>query len=60
MGFMNQLPERFREVLMLRVAAGLSAEEAGQVLGLTAGAVRVTQHRALTRLREIAALEVQP
>jgi RNA polymerase sigma-70 factor (ECF subfamily) len=60
MGFINQLPERFREILMLRIAAGLSAEEAGQVLGLTAGAVRVTQHRALTRLREIAALEVQP
>ena len=60
MGFMNQLPERFREILMLRVAAGLTAEETGQVLGLTPGAVRVTQHRALSRLRELAAVEVQP
>ena len=60
MGLVNQLPERFREVLMLRVAAGLSADETGQVLGLTPGAVRVTQHRALSRLRELAGSEVQP
>jgi len=53
MACIEQLPERFQEILMLRVAAGLSAEETGAVLGLSAGAVRVAQHRALTRLREI-------
>lgn len=40
-----------REVLVLRVAVGLSAEETGDALGVSAGSVRVTQHRALNRLR---------
>lgn len=41
-----------REIIVLRVAAGLSAEETGAVLGKTAAAVRMTQSRALARLRE--------
>lgn len=45
------LPEQQAEVLRLRVAAGLTAEETAAVLGMTAGAVRVAQHRALGRLR---------
>lgn len=49
-----QLPERQRELLLLRVVAGLSAEETGDALGMSAGAVRVAQHRALGRLRAIA------
>lgn len=49
---LRTLPETHREVLILRVAVGLSAEETGQALGMSAGAVRVTQHRALTRLRQ--------
>jgi RNA polymerase sigma-70 factor, ECF subfamily len=57
---MDQLPDRFREILVLRVSAGLSAEEVGQVLGMTAGAVRIAQHRALVRLRELSAAEVRP
>lgn len=48
---LNRLPEGSRNLLMLRLAAGLSAEEAAQVLGMTAGAVRVAQHRALKQLR---------
>ena len=36
---------------MLRIAVGLSAEETAQVVRSTPGAVRVTQHRALNRLR---------
>ena len=51
---LSTLPEDQRELLLLRVAAGLSAEETGAVLGMTAGAVRVAQHRALARLREVA------
>lgn len=50
-----QLPDNHAEILRLRVAAGLSAEETAAVLGMTAGAVRVAQHRALGRLRELAA-----
>jgi RNA polymerase sigma-70 factor (ECF subfamily) len=48
------LPDGQRELLVLRVAVGLSAEETGRVLGMTPGAVRVAQHRALARLRVLA------
>jgi RNA polymerase sigma-70 factor (ECF subfamily) len=53
-----QLPEHQRELLILRVAVGLSAEETGRALNMTPGAVRVAQHRALARLRVLAAEEV--
>jgi RNA polymerase sigma-70 factor (ECF subfamily) len=52
-----RLPDHQRELVMLRVVAGLSAEETGNVLGMSAGAVRVAQHRALTRLRAMASEE---
>jgi RNA polymerase sigma-70 factor (ECF subfamily) len=48
---LQTLPDQQREILLLRVAVGLSAEETGRALGLTPGAVRVAQHRALRRLR---------
>lgn len=48
------LPEIQRELVLLRVAVGLTAEETGQMLGMSPGAVRVAQHRALTRLRALA------
>ncbi|MEO7979756.1 MAG: RNA polymerase sigma factor ShbA, partial [Sporichthyaceae bacterium] len=54
------LPEHQRELLLMRVAVGLSAEETGAALGMTSGAVRVAQHRALARLRLLAAAEVTP
>ncbi|MDT7549477.1 MAG: polymerase sigma-70 factor, subfamily [Actinomycetota bacterium] len=44
-----------REILLLRVAAGLSAEDTAAALDMTPGAVRVAQHRALARLRALAA-----
>ncbi|MGY6654745.1 RNA polymerase sigma factor ShbA [Amycolatopsis sp. TRM77291] len=47
------LPDKQREIVVLRVVVGLSAEETAGVVGSTAGAVRVAQHRALTRLRKI-------
>jgi RNA polymerase sigma-70 factor (ECF subfamily) len=50
---LGTLPPAHREVLVLRVAVGLTAEETGQSLGMSAGAVRVTQHRALARLRDM-------
>jgi RNA polymerase sigma-70 factor (ECF subfamily) len=52
-----RLPVHLRELLVLRVVTGLSAEETGNVLGMSAGAVRVAQHRALARLRAIAVEE---
>ncbi|WP_191244695.1 sigma factor-like helix-turn-helix DNA-binding protein [Amycolatopsis deserti] len=45
------LPGIEREIMLLRVAAGLSAEETASALGLSANQVRVVQHRALNRLR---------
>jgi RNA polymerase sigma-70 factor (ECF subfamily) len=48
------LPDNQREIIVLRVAVGLSADEVGGVLGMSAGAVRVAQSRALTHLRNLA------
>lgn len=48
---LDRLSPQHREILTLRVAVGLSAEETADALGTTAGAIRVAQHRALTRLR---------
>ena len=51
---LDTLPAQQAEIVRLRVAAGLSADETAAVLGMTPGAVRVAQHRALARLRELA------
>jgi RNA polymerase sigma-70 factor, ECF subfamily len=48
---LDELPDRLREIMVLRVGAGMSAEETGAALGMTPGAVRVAQHRALTKMR---------
>ncbi|KAF4407316.1 sigma-70 family RNA polymerase sigma factor [Streptomyces lycii] len=48
------LPQNQRELVLLRVAVGLTAEETGHLLGMSPGAVRVAQHRALSRLRALA------
>jgi len=45
------LPDKQREILILRVVVGLSADETAEAVGSTAGAVRVAQHRALARLK---------
>jgi RNA polymerase sigma-70 factor, ECF subfamily len=50
---LTHLTQHQQEVLMLRLAVGLSAEETAQAVQSTPGAVRVTQHRALLRLRRI-------
>lgn len=42
-----------RELLELRVVAGLSAEQTGAVLGRRPGAIRTAQSRALARLRRL-------
>lgn len=50
-----QLPAQQHRLLVLRVLSGMSAEETGEALGMSPGAVRVAQHRALARLRAIVA-----
>ena len=52
---LDQLPEKLREIINLRVGAGLTAEETGRALDMTAGAVRVAQHRAMQKLKRLAA-----
>ena len=54
---LGRLPVHLRELVILRVVTGLSAEETGNVLGMSAGAVRVAQHRALAWLRALAVEE---
>lgn len=51
------LPATQREILLLRVVVGLSAEETAEAVGSTPGAVRVAQHRALSRLRKTLSAE---
>lgn len=48
---LDRLRPRERDVLLLRVVAGLTAEQVAEVLGLREGHVRVLQHRALSALR---------
>ncbi|MEH0827067.1 MULTISPECIES: RNA polymerase sigma factor ShbA [unclassified Micromonospora] len=51
---LQRLPDVQREIITLRVAVGLTAEEVGTILGMSAAAVRVAQSRALARLRTLA------
>jgi RNA polymerase sigma-70 factor, ECF subfamily len=50
---LESVSDKQREILDLRVVLGLSAEETAEVVGSTQGAVRVAQHRALNRLRDL-------
>lgn len=48
---LSDLTDEQREVLLLRVVAGLTVEETAHAVGRRPGAVRALQHRALGRLR---------
>ncbi|WP_169735202.1 RNA polymerase sigma factor ShbA [Amycolatopsis lexingtonensis] len=50
---LDVLPAKQREIVVLRIVVGLSAEETAAAVGSTPGAVRVAQHRALGRLRRL-------
>lgn len=45
------LTDSQREILILRVAVGMTADETAAIVGSTPAAVRVAQHRALQKLR---------
>jgi RNA polymerase sigma-70 factor, ECF subfamily len=51
---LSHLPDLQREIVVLRVAVGMSAEEVGIAVGMSAAAVRVAQSRALAKLRTLA------
>ncbi len=50
----KSLPREHAEIVMLRVVAGLEATDVAKIVGKTPGAVRVTAHRALRRLADLA------
>ena len=54
MALIMTLPRDQAEIIMLRVVAGLEAADVGRIVGKTPGAVRVTAHRALRRLADLA------
>jgi RNA polymerase sigma-70 factor (ECF subfamily) len=50
---LHQLPDKQRDILVMRIAMGLSAKQTALILGTTPGAVRLAQHRALKLLRSV-------
>ena len=61
LAYIARLPPDQAEVVLLRVLAGLSAQQVGDIVGKPPGTVRVLQHRALKRLaRDLAAEGVTP
>jgi RNA polymerase sigma factor, sigma-70 family len=49
---LDTLSDKAKNIVILRVFVGLSAEETADIVGSTPGAVRVAQHRALAQLRK--------
>lgn len=52
-GSIDRLPETYRNVLMLRDIEELTTEEAAEMLGITANAVKIRLHRARQALRTL-------
>jgi RNA polymerase sigma-70 factor, ECF subfamily len=50
---MRQLSDDQREVLLLRMAVGLTAPEVAEIVGKTTGAVKALQHRGLASLARV-------
>ncbi len=55
----SRLPERQRQVVMLRDVEGLSSAEACDVLGISVGNQRILLHRGRARLREVVEAEMR-
>ena len=58
-GLIDQLPESFRTVLLLRDIEGLDTEETARVLDTTPNAVKIRLHRARQALRTLLAPHFQ-
>jgi RNA polymerase sigma-70 factor (ECF subfamily) len=52
LGAIRELPEAYRETLILRLVEGMTGPEIAERTGLTAGSVRVNLHRGMQMLRE--------
>ncbi len=57
MGLLDGLAQDQREVLALRLVAGLTVEQTAEAMGKSAGAVKQLQRRALGKLRELSAVK---
>ncbi|MGH3843694.1 MAG: sigma-70 family RNA polymerase sigma factor, partial [Pseudonocardiaceae bacterium] len=57
---LEMLPDKQREILILRVVVGLSAEQTAEAVGSSPGAVRVAQHRALAKPRGVLTARQMP
>jgi RNA polymerase sigma-70 factor (ECF subfamily) len=51
---MEELPEKQRQAVALRIFEGLSFKEVGALIGSSEGAARVNYHHGIRRLREMA------
>ena len=51
LGLIRDLPEAYRETLILRLVEGMTGPEIADRTGLTAGSVRVNLHRGMEMLR---------
>ena len=54
----RQLPEAYRETLVLRLVEGMSGAEIAKETGISADSVRVNLHRGMKKLREALAIDV--
>jgi RNA polymerase sigma-70 factor, ECF subfamily len=53
MALLSRLPVQQKEVILLRVVAGLDTEMVAEILGTSTGAVRVAAHRGLKKLASL-------
>lgn len=60
LGAIADLPEAYRETLMLRLAEGMSGPEIAVLTGLTHQSVRVNLHRGMAKLRAALGLAQGP
>ncbi len=56
-GLLESLQDEQREVLSLRLVAGLTVEQTAETMGKSAGAVKQLQRRGILKLREAAAVK---
>jgi RNA polymerase sigma-70 factor (ECF subfamily) len=56
----RQLPEAYRETLVLRLVEGMTGTEIAERTGLRAESVRVNLHRGMKMLREKLGMEARP
>lgn len=53
---MNELPERYREVLVMRHVDGLSVKEIARLMGEAENAISVRIHRAIEKFKRLSAI----